>query len=543
MAEKSKRVTRGMPNNVEAEASVLGSILIDNKAADEIIPMLCADDFYLSQNRMIFSVMKDLQNDSKPIDTVSVADALELRGKLDEVGSISYLSELAEGVPSAANGEYYAQIIKRDSLTRKVIHAGNEISKYGYECSEGKDALDNAEKLVYAIAEQNSEKALLKADDALATAVKNIQDVQAGNVPKNTVYTDFPTFDRQTHGLKPGEMVLIAARPSVGKTAFALNIAANVCLNHGKNVAIFSLEMPAYLLTKRMLAYVSKVSISKMDTRGGMSSSDNARLFKAYNALLSTGLYIDDYSMNGPSDVLSKCRRLKREQGLDLIIIDYLQLMTTGGSGRAPESRQVEVSEMSRKMKIYAKELDCPIILLSQMSRGVEQRTDHTPLLSDLRESGSIEQDADIVAFLHNPSRYNSALPVNEVILDVKKNRNGPVGEIKLEWDGDTTSFKECVDGGASGDTQIKSAIAQTAPVEQDVVEVETDKGMMPFEEAASDMQEVSSGQMAFDTDMPFGDGIPAPDDSDAPESYGEDYDDDEYVDEGDEAPDDSLPF
>ncbi len=543
MAEKSKRVTRGMPNNVEAEASVLGSILIDNKAADEIIPTLCADDFYLSQNRTIFSVMKDLQNDSKPIDTVSVADALELRGKLDEVGSISYLSELAEGVPSAANGEYYAQIIKRDSLTRKVIQAGNEISKFGYECSEGKDALDNAEKLVYAIAEQNSEKALLKADDALATAVKNIQDVQAGNVPKNTVYTDFPSFDRQTHGLKPGEMVLIAARPSVGKTAFALNIAANVCLNHGKNVAIFSLEMPAYLLTKRMLAYVSKVSISKMDTRGGMSSSDNARLFKAYNALLSTGLYIDDYSMNGPSDVLSKCRRLKREQGLDLIIIDYLQLMTTGGSGRAPESRQVEVSEMSRKMKIYAKELDCPIILLSQMSRGVEQRNDHTPLLSDLRESGSIEQDADIVAFLHNPSRYNSALPVNEVILDVKKNRNGPVGEIKLEWDGDTTSFKECVDGGASGDTQIRSAIAQTAPVEQDVVEVETDKGMMPFEEAASDVQEVSSEQMPFDTDMPFGEGIPAPDDSDAPESYSDDYDDDEYVDEGDEDPDDSLPF
>lgn len=234
-----------MPNNVDAEASVLGAILIDNKAADIIIPMLSVDDFYLAQNRLIFAVMKQLQMESKPIDTVSVCDALEVKGQLDEVGSVSYLSELAEGVVSAANGEYYASIIKRDSLTRRVIEAGNNIAKYGYECESGEDALDNAEKLVYAIAEQTSEKALEKIDDAAALALKNIQDKQTGNVPKNTVYIDFPKFDQMTHGLKPGEMVLIAARPSVGKTAFALNIAANVAINHGKKVAIFSLEMPA----------------------------------------------------------------------------------------------------------------------------------------------------------------------------------------------------------------------------------------------------------------------------------------------------------
>lgn len=186
-----------MPNNVDAEASVLGSILIDNKAADIIIPTLKAEDFYLSQNRLIFEVMKQLQNESKPIDTVSVCDALELKGKLDEVGSIAYLSELAEGVVSAANGEYYASIIKRDSLTRKVIEAGNDIAKFGYECQDGKDALDNAEKLVYSIAEQSSEKALVKVDDAAALALKNIQDAQSGNVPKNTIYTDFPTFDQK----------------------------------------------------------------------------------------------------------------------------------------------------------------------------------------------------------------------------------------------------------------------------------------------------------------------------------------------------------
>lgn len=536
MAEKEKKVSRGMPNNVDAEASVLGSILIDNRAADELIPTLKATDFYLSQNRTIFSVMKELQNESKPIDTVSVADALEIKGELDSIGSIAYLSELAEGVPSAANGEYYAHIVKRDSLTRRVIEAGNDIAKFGYECAEGTEALDNAEKLVYQIAEDNSEKALLKADDALAEAIKNIQDVQTGNVPKNMVYTDFPTFDSKTHGLKPGEMVLIAARPSVGKTAFALNIAANVCLNHGKNVAIFSLEMPSYLLTKRMLAYVSKVSISKMDTRGGMTAADNAKLFKAYNALLAAGLYIDDYSMNSPSDILSKCRRLKREKGLDLVIIDYLQLMTGGKSGRnAPESRQVEVSDMSRKMKIYAKELDVPIVLLSQMSRGVEQRTDHTPMLSDLRESGSIEQDADIVAFLNNPSKYNAALPENQVILDVKKNRNGPIGEITLEWNGDTTSFKEYVDSDANVPVQQNSHIADAAPVE-DEPKIVADTADMPFAEAAADQlaktTAVFSEEDKEDGNLPYDD-MPTLSDDDIPQAD----DDDEYVDEGDELP------
>lgn len=540
-----------MPNNVEAEASVLGAILIDGKAADIIIPMLKAEDFYLSQNRIIFEAMKQLQNESKPIDTVSVCDALELQGKLDEVGSISYLSELAEGVVSAANGEYYASIIKRDSLTRRVIEAGNNIAKFGYECQDGKDALDNAEKLVYAIAEQSSEKALVKIDDAAALALKTIQDNQSGNVPKNAVYTDFPKFDDMTHGLKSGEMILIAARPSVGKTAFALNIAANVALNHGKKVAIFSLEMPADLLANRMLAYISGVSLSKMNTRGGLTSTDYKKLYAGYKALLASDIYIDDYSMNGPSDVLSKCRRLKREKGLDLVIIDYLQLMTAQKSGRAAESRQVEVSDMSRKMKIYAKELDCPIILLSQMSRGVEQRPDHTPLLSDLRESGSIEQDADVVAFLNNPSKYNPALPANEVILDVKKNRNGAVGEIKLDWEGATTTFRECVDVNANTTEYVYD--------DNNGSDEESSVNIKSISQVAEDLHEVSnaSGDMPFGGEMPFGDSesnandysaAPAPTDEDVPSDIDDEYvdDDEEYVDEyGDMADvdDEDMPF
>ncbi len=492
--QKVKKITRGMPNNVEAEASVLGSILIDNKAADNIIPMLKLDDFYLAPHRIIFGVMKELQNESKPIDTVSVADKLDYLGKLDEVGSVTYLAELSESVPSAANAEYYANIIKRDALTRRVIQAANSIAQKGYDSETGTEALEYAEKEIYGISEEESVKSLLKADDALANAIKGIQDVQTGNVPQNVIQTDFPSLDKKTRGLKPGELILLAARPSVGKTAFCLNIAANACLNHGKTVAIFSLEMPSALLAKRMLAYVSKVSLSSMDTRGKLSAADNAKLFKAYNALLAANLFIDDYSMNGPGDVLSKCRRLKRETGLDLIIIDYLQLMTLGDNdsdkAARSESRQVEVSSMSRKMKIYAKELDVPIILLSQMSRGVEKRDDHSPLLSDLRESGSIEQDADVVMFLSNPSKFNPALPENQVKLDVKKNRNGPIGEITLEWDGETTSFKECLDSEIAGALpERKSPSYEKANVNSQTTSKNSDNdNPVEFREVATDV-------------------------------------------------------
>ncbi len=525
-----------MPNNVEAEASVLGAILIDDEAANNLIPTLRAEDFYLAPNRIIFSAMKSLQSDSKPIDTVTVADKLELEGKLDEVGSVSYLSELAEGVLSAANGEHYASIVKRDSLIRKVIHAGNDIAKHGYESVDGKDALANAEKLVYKIAEENSDKALVKADEAFAAALNGINAAQVGKVSDKVVKTGFACLDRKTRGLKPGEMILIAARPSVGKTAFALNIAANVALNSDsrKNVAIFSLEMPAELLAKRMLAYASNVSLSKMDMRGGLRDREINSLTKAYKLYINSGIYIDDYSMNGPAEVLSKCRRLKRESGLDLVIIDYLQLMTTtGAGGRAPESRQVEVSEMSRRMKIYAKELDCPIILLSQMSRGIEQRNDHTPLLSDLRESGSIEQDADIVTFLYNPSKYNAALPTNQVILDVKKNRNGPIGGILLEWNGDTTSFKEI------GEVDSNTGEGEK-PAESTVV----DK-LRSAMESQSEMKEIA-GAMPFDDVLAAADSISPAQDNKADSVAEADVFDDEYEYGDDDAPpeaDDELPF
>lgn len=578
MAEKNNVTYKGMPHNPEAEQALLGSILIDNHAADLLIPTLRESDFFIAANRLVFAAMRELQEASKPVDTVSVADMLEQHGKLDEAGSIDYLTELADSVPSAASGDHYADIVKRDSLIRRVISAGNNIAKKGYESVDGTDALLNAEREIYSISEDISEKELVRADVALGVAMKNIQDAQAGVVSKNVVNTDFPSLDRMSRGFKPGELILIAARPSVGKTAFALNIAANACLNHNKTVAIFSLEMPAHLLVKRTLAYVSKVSLSAMDQWGGLTPADTGKLYDAYRRLSETNLYIDDYSMNTPTDVLSKCRRLKRESGLDLIIIDYLQLMSNGGRGRANESRQLEVSEMSRSMKIYAKELDVPIVLLSQMSRGVEQRNDHTPKLSDLRESGAIEQDADMVMFLHRENQFNPAVPENLIQLLIRKNRNGPIGDVNLEWEGATTTFRECVDGVMPATSSAPSSAPAPSPrpdyaaaaAKEEEREEEKNAPVRDDGEDAflEDVTETDGGLMPFGDAASFGDAAPAPDDDDAPpfdteeeeaakddetpEDDGDEYDDsaeelayEEYEDEysDDEEEDEDLPF
>ena len=562
-----------MPNNISAENAVLGSILIDDKAADTIIPTLREDDFYLAANRTIFSVMKGLQADSVPIDTVSVSDALEKIGKLDEIGSIAYLSELAEGIPTAANVEHYAKIVRRDSLSRKVIGVGNDIARFGYDADDGEMALEHAEQLIYGVAEDNSPRALVHAGDALAFAMKSIQDLQAGNVNKDVIYTDFPHLDRKTHGLKPGEIIILAARPSVGKTAFAINIAANVAINRHKKVAIFSLEMGADLLAKRMLAYVSKIPYSSMNAAGGMGARDYAKLFKAYKALISADIYVDDFSMNTPSDILSKSRRLKREKGLDLIIIDYLQLMSTGAK---TESRQVEVSTMSRKLKVYAKDLGVPIIVLAQLGRESEKRPNHKPMPSDLRESGAIEQDADVVMFLHAPWRYDNTLSKEDVTLVIGKNRNGPIGDIDLKWDSDTTSFMEyeqqksddqeedepATQGAKLDKKQVAKAYADGAKAAGfDVKDGQVDLGngasdepkaapaqkaektggeLVSVEEAVSSLDEVvNAEEMPFDVGE---DDYAAPTDDDVPPE------DDEYeYDDSDDSedPDDngSIPF
>ncbi len=511
MAEKKKterKNLRAMPNNVEAEQNVLGALLIDDKMADVIMPTLAVEDFFVSQNRIIYSAMRELVERSSPIDTVSVADKLELQGKLDEVGSIDYLNSLAMGVVSSANAKYYADIIKRDSLTRKVISAGNDILEYAYTCEDGADALGKAEQLVFKIAEEKTDKALTHAKEALATAFQNIQDAQAGNTPSNLIFTGFTNLDRKTKGLKPGDFVILAARPGVGKTALALNIAVN-CLLKNKTVAVFNMEMTAPSLVKRMLAYLSGVTFESMDVRGQLSDSDIAKLYNAYTTLLGKELYIDDYSMNHPSDILSKCRRLKREKGLDLVIVDYLQLMEADSKGRASESRQNDVSTMSRQLKVYAKELGVPILALSQMSRGAEKEG-RAPQLSDLRDSGAIEQDADVVMFLHDPSKVDENLPKDEILLLLRKNRSGSIGEMKLHWDGNTTTFRDIDESGAVREPETPVIQGDVTRLE----EVETNGNPMPFQELAGDFEEVVTAEV-----LPFDD------------------DDMEYVDEGDDLP------
>ena len=544
MPEKQKQTYRVMPHNAEAEEALLGSILIDTRTADQLVPSLRAEDFYSTANRTVFAAMRSLLDESVVVDVVSVADRLMLEGKLDEVGGMDYLASLTESIPSSAGADHYADIVKRDALIRRVITAGNNIVQEGYKSVSGTDALLNAEKEIYSISEDITEKDLVHAADALGDVMKSIQDAQAGVAKPDAIFTDFPSLDRMSHGFKPGELILIAARPSVGKTAFALNLAANACLKHDKTVAVFSLEMPAQLLVKRMLAHVSGCSLSLMDSVGGLSGPATGKLYDAYRRLLSAKLFIDDYSMNTPVDVLSKCRRLKRDQGLDLIIIDYLQLMTAGGSGRSNESRQVEVSEMSRSMKVYAKELGVPVILLSQMSRGVDQRPDHMPKLSDLRESGAIEQDADMVMFLHRASKYDPTVPEDLVQLIVGKNRNGETGEVELQWEGSTTTFRECVPGdrrtenGGAPRPEYRAPAAEnakeSADEDDDVFvkeETETDNGLLPFSKTSEDIP-------PFDADGPGSDAdaAPAEEFSEAEEEladaeYKEEYEDEEYAD------------
>lgn len=499
---EQKSVGRTMPFSDEAERSVLSSVLIDAAVAQEIVPTMTEEDFFSARNRLVFRAIKELYDAMAPIDLTSVSDRLEVGGHLDDVGGADYIIELASFVPSAANGEYYADIVKRDALTRKVISSANDIAKYAYSSETGIDALNYAEQTVFAIAEGREDKSLLKATTAVQAALHGIRDAQKGLVPSGTVFTGFEDLDRMTRGLKPGELVLIAARPSVGKTAFALNIAANVCLDSHKTVAIFSLEMPAPLLVKRMLAYVGQVSLTRMDKHMGLNDSEEAKLVRAYDRLYDAELYIDDYSMNTPSDIMSKCRRLKREHGLDLIIVDYLQLMTTG---KAYESNRIQaVSSMSRNMKLYAGALGVPIVLLSQMSRDIEKRDDHTPQLSDLRESGAIEQDADVVMFLHNPSKYAEGFPEDIVQLLLRKNRNGPIGDIHLKWKGETTTFE------ALTKEEYAAAREQAKRAAEEYVHGESEKpsAEVPAPEAAA-------------ASAPEAAAAPAPEAADAPREEG----------------------
>lgn len=431
-----------MPHSIEAEQSVLGSMLINNEAPLTILSVLNCDDFYSSANKLIFERMNELYRANKPIDFVTLTDYLEKRGELESVGGIDYLTSLTNSVPSAANFKYYVDIVKRDSLFRKLISAGQKIIENSYLAGDDKAALNFAEKQIFDIAEKQDFSSLEHIEGALKEVIEKLNKIAKDPSSLRGLSTGFTDLDALTNGLQNSDLILLAARPGVGKTSLAMNIINNVATLGKKSCAIFSLEMPKTQIAQRSMCSIGGVSMEKA-LKGQLSVDEWTALVKASRKLSEAKIYIDDSSINDPNDILSKCRRIKREHGLDLVMIDYLQLMRADKNS-VFDNKVLEVGEITRSLKIAARELDVPIILLSQLSRAVEQRKgDHKPVLSDLRDSGSIEQDADIVMFIYKPDMYNDVITeesdVAELIL--AKHRNGPIGSVKLRWNGETTSF------------------------------------------------------------------------------------------------------
>ena len=426
------------PHDIEAEQAVLGSMLVDKEAVATAIEYLKQEDFYRKDNEVIFSAMMELYSQGKPIDILTVKDVLTSRQMLEAVGGIEYLSSVASSVYTTANIEMYAKIVEEKSILRRLIKSSNEIVKLGFDAKDDvEDILDQAEKKIFDILEKRNTKGYTPIKDVLVDTFAKLEDLYNQTTTVTGVPSGFIDLDNRTSGFQPANLVLIAARPAMGKSAFVLNIAQNAAIRHNTGVAIFSLEMAKEELVNRMLCSEAMVDSSKI-RNGKMEDEDWVKLAKALGPLSEAPIYIDDTPGLSTMELRAKCRKLKLEKNIGLVIIDYLQLM----KGSKSESRQQEISEISRSLKILAKELGIPVIALSQLSRAPEQRPDHRPILSDLRESGSIEQDADIVMFLYRDDYYNEESEkknVAEVI--IAKQRSGPTGTAELLWLGQYTKF------------------------------------------------------------------------------------------------------
>ena len=443
--KKRTRNTRMMPHSIEAEQSVLGCCLIDDNVPVQVMNKLKQDDYYTQAHQTIFEAMNKIYQENKPIDFVTLTDELERMGAMESVGGIDYITTLTNIVPSAANFMHYVNIVKRDSVLRNLIKASQNIIEKSYEYDEdGKEnVLGYAEKQVYDIAKEEEDSGLTHIGEPLNNVIAKFDKIAKDKDAFKGIPTGLKTLDKVTNGLQNSDLIFLAARPSVGKTSLAMNIVNYAAIQGKRNCAVFSLEMSKEQLAQRSLCGVSGVNMKKA-IDGKLTPEDWQALWAGSKKLGEAQIFVDDSSLNTPIAILNKCRRLKREKGLDLIMIDYLQLMT---GGKKVESRQNEVSELSRNLKVAARELNVPIIVLSQLSREVEKRQDHRPVLSDLRESGSIEQDADIVMFIHNPSKYNDVQVVdgeNMCELIIAKHRNGQLATIKLKWIPEITTFLDC---------------------------------------------------------------------------------------------------
>ncbi|OIM98221.1 replicative DNA helicase [Idiomarina sp. MD25a] len=452
MAEKNKQrdksieALRSAPHSIEAEQSVLGGLMLDNDAWDKVSGLIIAQDFYHRAHRLIFTAMQSLADSSQPMDLVTVSEELEANTELDAVGGFAYLGEISKNTPSAANIVAYANIVRERAVLREMIAAANDIAESGYD-TQGRTSqqlLDEAESKVFRIAEKRTSatEGPKGVSDILAKTIEKIETLS--NIKNHNgvtgTSTGFHDLDQMTAGLQPSDLIIVAARPSMGKTTFAMNLAENVAMNEEKPVLVFSLEMPSEQIMMRMLASLSRVDQNRVRT-GRLEDDDWARIASVMNILNDkNNLYIDDSSGLTPTEVRSRARRVARDHGgLSMIMVDYLQLMTVPGMS---ENRTLEIAEISRSLKSLAKELSVPVVALSQLNRSLEQRSDKRPVNSDLRESGSIEQDADVIMFIYRDEVYHpdsAEKGLAEIIIG--KQRNGPIGKVELKFHGHLSRF------------------------------------------------------------------------------------------------------
>ena len=442
------------PHSIQAEQSVLGGLMLDNDAFDQIGDKIVEKDFYLREHQLIFRAVELLADQSKPFDVVTLNGELERLGEADNCGGLAYLGTLAKDTPSAANIRSYADIVREHSVKRELIRVGTEIADSGFlpEGRMGVELLDEAERKVFEIAEQRSkgEKGFQPISKLLSKAVDRIEELFEQDDPITGVSTGFVDLDRQTSGMQPGDLIIVAGRPSMGKTAFAMNIAENVAIKVQRPVAIFSMEMPGESLAMRMMSSLGHIDQNKVRS-GRLEDDEWPRLTSAINLLSSATMHIDDTAALTPTELRARARRLKREQkDLGLIVIDYLQLMQAPG---AAENRTNEISLISRSLKALAKELEVPVVALSQLNRGLEQRTNKRPIMSDLRESGAIEQDADLVAFIYRDEYYNpESMDKGVAEIIIGKQRNGPTGILRMAFKGQYTRFDDLVEDAYGGE-------------------------------------------------------------------------------------------
>ena len=428
------------PHDIDAEQAVLGSMLTDKDAVAEAIETLKEEDFYRDDNKAIFEAVLNLYSKSEPVDIITLKDELESMRKFEQVGGFEYLANLPDKVPTTANVQKYIKIVEEKSLLRNLIKTANEIIDLGYSSTEDvEDIMDNAERKIFDIMQRKSQKGYTPIKDVLVESFTKLEELYNRKQHITGVPTGFVELDYKTAGLHGSELILVAARPAMGKTAFALNIAANAALRGNVPVAIFSLEMSKDQLVNRILCGEAMVDSNKVRT-GKLEEDDWVKLAGAIGPLSEAEIYIDDTPGISIMEIRTKCRKLKMEKNIGLVVIDYLQLVQ--GSNKRSGSREQEISEISRSLKILAKEINVPVIALSQLSRAVEQRPDHRPMLSDLRESGAIEQDADIVMFLYRDDYYNKESEKKDIAeVIIAKQRGGSTGTVELLWMGNYTKF------------------------------------------------------------------------------------------------------